>query len=360
MTDKQNEIQIAIDVPIYNAGKKLNRCIQSILSQSFKNFVLILVNDGSTDNSGKICDVYSRKDKRICVIHQENKGSVGARKTGIFSEEAQRAEYLMLCDADDCLAKDALQILIINAKKYQADCVCGKMRKSIKGFPIPNAFIKFTPPCFSSNEVQLYNHKEIMQEIYVSCFGISNYPVNLCAKLYRTKLLTDAANSDSIVHFMGDDLCVTLRIIPNIDKLAIIPDTVYLYNVGGGTSKFMPYMLDDFLALYHFKNQLRLQYEMDLSVKTLMEIELMNIVCSYLQMCKYPGKLNELEMRQEISRIISNSEIREEAMSLVKNKEKNVWAKWILENDANEIENAINQWYKQSKAKRVIKSIFEM
>lgn len=359
MADKQKEIQIAIIVPIYNAGKKLERCIQSILSQSFKNFDLILVNDGSTDNSGRICDDFARKDKRICVIHEENRGSLEARKTGIFSETAQKAEYLMLCDADDCLPKDALQVLLENAKKYQADCVCGKMRKSYKGFPIPNSFVKFTPPCFSSNEVLIYSKKAIMQELYISCFGISNYPINLFAKLYRTKLLTDAANFDPIVHFMGEDLSVTLRIMPNIDKLVIVPNTVYYYNVGGGTSKFMPYMLDDFLALYRCKNKLRQQYLMDSNVKTFIDIELMNIVSSYLQMCKYPGRFSEEKLCREVSKVIMIPEVQAAAFALNDSGNNNVIAKWIVKKDIESIINFLDGWYKKTRVKRMIKILFK-
>lgn len=360
MGEEHRKIQIAIIVPVYNAGNKLRKCIQSILSQSFQNFNLILVNDGSTDKSGKICDFFSKKDQRICAIHQENKGSVEARKTGIFSEKAQAAEYLMLCDADDCLPKEALNILMTMAKKYQADCVCGKMRQSYKGFPIPNSFIKFTPPCFRSNEVQVYNHTKIMQELYVSCFGISNYPINLFAKLYRKDLLMDAANFDPIVHFMGEDLSVTLRVMPNIDRLVIIPNTVYYYNIGGWTSKFMPYMLDDFLALYHYKDQLRLQYGMDSSVKTLMEIELLNIAGSYLQMCRYQGKFSESEMYQEISKVISIPEIEMAAISLNRKKKEHMWIPWILNKDVEAIKNIVDNWYKRSRLKRIIKHLLKV
>lgn len=79
----KNEIiltDIAVIVPVYNAGKKLKTCIKSILKQNYENWGCILVDDGSADGSGKICDRFAQKDCRIHVIHQKNKGSVEARK----------------------------------------------------------------------------------------------------------------------------------------------------------------------------------------------------------------------------------------------------------------------------------------
>ena len=83
--------RISIIIPVYNTGKrKLSACIRSVLKQSYKDFVLTLVDDGSVDDSGTVCDRFAERDSRIRVIHQVNKGSVEARKTGVFSEEAHK------------------------------------------------------------------------------------------------------------------------------------------------------------------------------------------------------------------------------------------------------------------------------
>lgn len=83
-----DSFQTAIVVPIHNTGKyKLTKCIRSILAQTYKKFVLILVDDGSTDDDGRVCDYFAQRDFRIKVIHQPNKGSAEARKTGFFSDE---------------------------------------------------------------------------------------------------------------------------------------------------------------------------------------------------------------------------------------------------------------------------------
>ena len=113
-------INISIIVPIYNIEKKLNKCIYSILEQTYKNFELILVNDGSTDNSLKICNEYKRKDNRIKIINKENQGLVLARKSGL--DEAT-GKYIIFIDGDDWVHKDLLNILYKEAEQESCDIV---------------------------------------------------------------------------------------------------------------------------------------------------------------------------------------------------------------------------------------------
>lgn len=124
--------KIAVIIPVYNAEKYIKKCIKSFQKQTFQNFKLVLVNDGSKDKSGKICDDMAKKDERIYVIHQENKGAVEARKTGVLSQEAQKADYIFLSDADDVVESDALEKLYNTAVEYDADCVCANMRVELQ------------------------------------------------------------------------------------------------------------------------------------------------------------------------------------------------------------------------------------
>jgi len=110
--------EISIIVPVYNAGKYLHNCIDSILEQTVKDFELILVDDGSNDGSGKICDEYSAKDDRVRVIHKKNGGASTARKAGV---EAAAGRYIGWVDADDRVAEDMFEILHELAQKYDSD-----------------------------------------------------------------------------------------------------------------------------------------------------------------------------------------------------------------------------------------------
>lgn len=100
--------KISIIVPIYNAEKYLSRCIKSILNQSFLDFELLLINDGSRDYSGSICDKYSNNDQRITVLHTENKGVSSARNNGL---EYAQGDYVLFVDADDWIESNSLDLL---------------------------------------------------------------------------------------------------------------------------------------------------------------------------------------------------------------------------------------------------------
>lgn len=345
---------IAVIIPIYNAGKTLKPCIRSILKQTFKNFNLILVDDGSTDKSGKVCDRFAEEDSRITVIHQKNKGSVEARKTGILSEKAQRSKYVFISDADDTLPEDAIETLYNLAERHNADCVCGNMQKMWKGVCFKAGY---KAPCFNIDEEKSYLHEEIIEKLYIGCFGVSDFPVNLVAKLYRTELITKACDFPPVVKFMGDDLSVTLRVIPDTQKLVITPKIVYNYRLGGGTSKFMPYMLDDFLALYEYKRVFSGMYPMPYDVPKLMNIELMNVVRSYLYMCAADGKFTQDKLSEKIDSIFENDIICQAAESLCNNASKHEMAAAISARNRSAILENINAYVKSMRLRRMAKKI---
>ena len=109
---------VSIIVPIYNVERRLEICLKSILAQTYKNVEIILVDDGSPDNCGKICDQYATKDARIKVIHQKNGGLSSARNTGI---KGATGKYLMFVDSDDVLLKDALSYITKNLQSNDVD-----------------------------------------------------------------------------------------------------------------------------------------------------------------------------------------------------------------------------------------------
>jgi glycosyltransferase involved in cell wall biosynthesis len=115
--------EISVIVPVYNVEKYLPKCIESILDQTYKNFELILIDDGSTDRSGEICDDYKTKDGRIVVLHKQNGGLSEARNHGI---ELAKSEYLTFVDSDDYMKLDFLEYLLALREKYSADLVIAR------------------------------------------------------------------------------------------------------------------------------------------------------------------------------------------------------------------------------------------
>lgn len=130
--DRGNRM-ISMIVPIYNVEEYLTKCIDSIINQTYRDLEIILVDDGSIDNSPNICDIYASRDQRIKVIHKQNEGLVCARKTGL---NIANGEYVMFVDGDDwiepCMCEELLKIM----KQYDSDMVhSGYIRESIYNIP---------------------------------------------------------------------------------------------------------------------------------------------------------------------------------------------------------------------------------
>lgn len=111
---------VSIIVPVYNASKTLRRCVDSVLKQEYADFELFLVDDGSQDDSGTICDEYAGKDPRVRVIHKANAGVSAARNDAL---DQARGEYLQFLDSDDWLSPDATRLLVRTAQETQCDLV---------------------------------------------------------------------------------------------------------------------------------------------------------------------------------------------------------------------------------------------
>ena len=123
MRTKVNIPKISVIVPVYNVANYLSECIDSVLNQIFTDFELLLINDGSSDNSGNICNYYALKDSRIRVFHKENGGVMSARKMGIINAKGY---YINFIDSDDNIPVDSLQILYQNMEQDDIDIIVAR------------------------------------------------------------------------------------------------------------------------------------------------------------------------------------------------------------------------------------------
>ncbi|QOS67601.1 glycosyltransferase [Eggerthella guodeyinii] len=131
--------EVSIVLPVYNVEPFLERCLDSLFSQTFRDFEIVAIDDGSTDNSGYILDLYSKLDSRVMVVHKANGGVSSARNEGI---ELSTGEYIFFCDPDDWLEEQSLGVMYNEAKRCGADVVisdffrdCDGMSSSVKLFP---------------------------------------------------------------------------------------------------------------------------------------------------------------------------------------------------------------------------------
>lgn len=189
---------VSIVIPVYNVETYLEKCLQSVLQQSYTNIEIILVNDGSTDNSGIICDEYASKDSRVKVIHQKNIGSTGARKTGI---KFATGKFVSWMDADDWVEKSFISDFVELQQKTNADLVAMALYHDIGQSSTIN---------INNISNGVYSLEEIISELLYSgefyTYGITPH---LVTKFFRRKIIEESIKNVDERIIAGDDAAAT-------------------------------------------------------------------------------------------------------------------------------------------------------
>lgn len=225
--------KVSIVVPVYNAAAYLETCITSILKQTYKNIEVILVNDGSTDKSGEICDQYAKIDPRITAIHQQNAGPAAARNKGI---EKASGTYLQFVDADDWMKQTMTNDLVTALENHEADLViCGY--ESGKQIYVPSITGFFDKDVFLNYIGLLY--KQIILP-------------SPCNKMYRLERLKNNEIRFHENHSYGEDLLFNLHYIENSMSFYLLPENLYGYrqNSDSLTNSYMENMFEKQEKLY--------------------------------------------------------------------------------------------------------------
>lgn len=213
---------ISIIVPLFNAGKYLAHCLDSILAQSYANWQLILVNDGSADDSGKICDRYAGQDVRIQVIHQTNTGVSGARNQGI---EQAKGDYLCFVDADDHILPDYLSALVreLPADSGRGLIIHGMLQTDQEG-NISHT-LRFGEQSFTGNDkYKAFTETEIFR------FG------SPFSKLYNLSLIRQQNIRFNPLIRHGEDLLFMTSYILSADYIRLGNAVNYVYETHGSNS----------------------------------------------------------------------------------------------------------------------------
>lgn len=217
----KKEKKISIIIPIYNAQKYLKNCLDSILKQSYKNFELILVNDGSTDNSLEICQKYAQEDKRIKLINQKNSGVSFARNRG-FKEAS--GEYILFVDADDWLELDMLEIMSLEISKKNCEIVkCGY----------------FVEDKEINEEQYLGNYYDKTIQIREDNFlieNIVNYNINPAMWMVLTKKELIKKHKFVENFGYGEDLMYTLDLFLDSKSIVFIKNSLYHYRISDNSA----------------------------------------------------------------------------------------------------------------------------
>ena len=215
--------KISVIVPIYNAEKYLDRCLSSIIGQTYKNLEIICVDDGSTDNSLAICNKYSLLDNRIKVVNKSNGGVTSARKAGM---KIASGEWVGFVDSDDWLELYAYERMIKKGENEDVTLICGNFRRNYENHSI-DYISKFNEGKYELSEDNSYFISNFIFNKEIFEFGI--YP-SLWNKLFRRKNVEIILNELDEDIIFQEDAAIVYSYILKYKKIYVINDIVYNYN----------------------------------------------------------------------------------------------------------------------------------
>lgn len=199
------ENKISVIIPVFKVENYLRRCIESIINQTYQNLEIILVNDGSPDNSGDICDEYAQKDKRIVVIHKKNEGSSCARNAGL---DIATGDFISFVDSDDYIYETMLAQMFSKLTEYNLDVV----------EIVPDSKNRTTKP----------NDRFIVQDKFKAFERvISSTTFSVWCRLYKASVFKDLRFIPKIIH---QDVFYTIDVLNRIEKIGYLNSALYYYN----------------------------------------------------------------------------------------------------------------------------------
>ena len=217
--------KVSVIVPVYKVEKYLPECIESVLAQTFPDFELLLVDDGSPDNSGKICDDYAARDPRVRVFHKPNGGVTSARRLGV---ERSRAEWITFVDSDDIVAPDALSALLagIGEGGSDTDIVEGRIASFVKSIPSNRA-----------GNPRAVTIRRVGVEEYAAQIGNGAWIAGPFAKIFRKRLLSPWTMSVPAKFNVGEDMLMCLRAaVSGLRKAVKLSQCIYFYRQREGSA----------------------------------------------------------------------------------------------------------------------------
>ncbi|MCI8487697.1 MAG: glycosyltransferase family 2 protein [Clostridia bacterium] len=212
----------SVIVPVYKVENYLRECVDSILAQTFSDFELILVDDGSPDGCHTICDDCAKQDSRIKVIHKHNGGSTSARKEGL---NLACGEYILCVDGDDCIDGDLLKRISDVLLRQKYDIVC------FGYFTFPNKVKKCEINVYRDGS---YNKSQIKSDIFPTLITGENgqrFPPSIWGKAFKRELVLPIQNALPNDIIIGEDSCISYVTIFQAENLYIIHDELYHYRI---------------------------------------------------------------------------------------------------------------------------------
>jgi glycosyltransferase involved in cell wall biosynthesis len=236
-------VEVSIIVPVYNAQKTLDKCLGSILNQSFNNFEIILINDGSTDNSKVICDKYAEADHRIKVIHKKNQGVSHTRNIGL---DNTTGKYIQFVDSDDWLEEKTLERLIDFMDGNTDIVMCGYKRVLMEG----NTY-KLEKDIYTKDTIDVKVRDFLRDYYYYFEMGLM---YALWNKLFKREIIQNNNIRFNENLSLGEDLLFNIEYMLNCEKITNTCETLYNYvifdNDKSLSTRFNPKRLEAQVMMY--------------------------------------------------------------------------------------------------------------
>ena len=271
---------ISVIVPIYNVEKYIRKCIDSILAQTYKNLEVILVDDGSPDNCGNICDYYSEMDKRIKVIHKQNGGLSDARNAGL---EIASGEYIGFIDSDDYIHPDMYRLLhqnLVESKSDIAECAVERIYKD-----------KVINGC--TGEVKIFSGEDALR-IHLESDGEGYMPrTAVWSKLFRRKLWEGVRFPKGHIH---EDYLITTQMLYRSKSVCCIDKCLYTHIYTNSSSiTQVAFSKKDLYKEYQYRKRMEFLKEVGLDEHyKFAEVSYYKLLLQFYYKCFFAG-MNEAE-----------------------------------------------------------------
>lgn len=268
--EKELKSKVSVVIPLYNQKRYLDDCIHSISNQTYENLEIIIVNDGSTDDSSARAKELAQKDERIIVLDKQNEGTSFARRDGYLKSTG---DYITFVDNDDLLPRDAIELMVTCMEEKGTDLVLGAVTRKL-GF-----LSKYTSyGSFPVNE--LVTSPQLFDEYYIGFFQNTIFPINIWGRLYRKSVIDVAYKNTELfspeMPCMAGDEYFNLKLFPFLKSMYRTDKVVYYYRLGGTVDHFNRFFPETFV-LSDIRLTLLDQYSYEKGYKPLY-VEYVNMV----------------------------------------------------------------------------------
>jgi len=299
---------VSIIVPVYNSSDVLCECVNSLINQDYENIEIILVDDGSTDNSGEICDSFQEKDKRVKVIHKKNEGQSAARNLGI---QESSGDYVMFIDSDDWLDLDAVSTLVSYADENDLDVTRFNYIREFESKSIPkkNTFL----------EEKIYEDEEC-KKLCRQILGLVrkelsnpeniNFLSSVCFNVFRKKILLEKGITFKDLKLIGsfEDGLFNFETFMHINRFGYVDRCFYHYrktNDNSSSKKYRENYMEKQLRLFAYLKEISSNYFLKSEIE---ESYSSRVVYTSMELCF--NALRGNRKYREVKEILKNEELK--------------------------------------------------